>query len=145
MERSTEPSRTISRAAFARQALGRLSNSLGPDIAQQVCLGAGQHQRALKARRPQGWSLGMRYVLRNMEWSLALYRAALEHGLSREQAGELVEEINWLLSEPTVKTLFRLSRLRSSQLRIRLRWMYDAMFALLFTAPFKRRVVASKD
>jgi ubiquinone biosynthesis protein len=80
-----------------------------------------------------------------MEWSLALYRAALDHGLSREKAGELVEEINWSLSVPIARSLFRLSRLRSAQLRIRLRWMYDVLFGLFFTAPFKRRVLASED
>jgi hypothetical protein len=132
-------------AAFQRAASSSLSESCAPAIAEQIWSRTLHHQRDLKSRRPRGWSLGIQLSLRYMEWYVALYRASLEHGVSREQAGGMVEEIAWSINKPLVAALFRLSRLRSSELRIRIRWMYDVMFMLFFTAPFRRRVLASTD
>jgi ubiquinone biosynthesis protein len=132
-------------AAFRRAASSSLSECCSPAIAEQVWSRTLNRQRDLKSRRPRGWSLGIQLQLRYIEWYVALYQASLEHGLSREQAGGMVEEIAWSINKPLVAAMFSLSRLRSSELRIRIRWMYDVMFMLFFTAPFRRRVLASNS
>lgn len=83
--------------------------------------------------------------MRYLEWDCALYRAAQEQGLSKEQAGRLVEEINWGVFGPVTATSFKASRLRSSKLQTRIRWILDVMFLVLFTYPFQRRVLPSGD
>jgi hypothetical protein len=55
--------------------------------------------------------------VRYLEWDRALYQAAQEHGLSKSQAGTLIEEVNWEIFGPVTAASFKLSRLRSSQLQ----------------------------
>jgi hypothetical protein len=75
-----------------------------------------------------------------MEWDVSLYRAARAAGIPQPQAGQLIEEINWLAFRPVSILSFKMSRLRSSRLLIRARWIIDLMFKVMFTAPFARTV-----
>ena len=86
---------------------------------------------------------GLALLLRYFEWDCALYRAARNQGLSEADAGALIEEINWALVGPPVGLGHALTRLASSRPARRVRWLLDALFGLLFTAPFRRQVLSS--
>jgi hypothetical protein len=96
-------------------------------------------QLELKSSRPPH-TLGLGLIMRYMEWDLALYRAALEQGMPRADAGQLIETINWQLFGPPIELGFKLSRLRSANSLKRARWLTDLMFTVMFTKPFARTV-----
>ncbi|OOG70844.1 hypothetical protein B0E45_12545 [Sinorhizobium sp. A49] len=123
--------------AFKRAAMRRLAAQVSPEIATAIWRDAQILQRDLKRQRPKH-SAGVNLLLRYMEWDCALYRAAREQGLSRDRAGALIEEINWDLFKAPIGSAFRVTRLLTRRMQTRIRRMLDAMFALVFTAPFKR-------
>ncbi|RDL48778.1 hypothetical protein BLJAPNOD_05056 [Ensifer sp. M14] len=123
--------------AFKRAARRRLSTSVSPQMATLIWSDARNLQHALRQQQPKH-SIGVNLLLRYMEWDCALYRAAREQGLSRDRAGALIEEINWDLFKAPIGSAFRMTRLLTRWQKTRIRWMLDAMFALVFTAPFKR-------
>lgn len=131
-------------AAFRRAAGRRLAASLPPETAAAIWRRARALRADLRTRRPRH-SPGVDLIVRYLEWDLALYRAAQEHGVPKARAAALIEEIGWDVFGPQIKTAFDLSRLRSSRLRTRVRWVLDAMFFLIFTSPFRRRVLPSSD
>jgi hypothetical protein len=65
--------------------------------------------------------------------------------MTRNQAGGFIEEINWKIFGPVIAGSFKISWVRSSKLQIRIGWILDTMFSLLFTSPFERRVLPSND
>lgn len=123
--------------AFRRAAQQRLAASFSPAIATSIWNDARTLQAELKRQRPKH-SAGVNLLLRYMEWDCALYRAAQRHGLTRDTAGTLVEEINWDLFKAPIGSAFRITRLFTPRRQTRIRWMLDAMFMLVFTTPFKR-------
>lgn len=131
------PSRTYQRAVdgvLAETSLSLNSSDLWPLVRQQ-------HQRI---ERPKGGhGVGVRLVLKYVRWNLALYRALLEFGVERSTALGLIERIQWRIIEPLTAGAFGVSRVRGSSLGIRVRWLVDMMFRLLFTQPFRREVLSS--
>ncbi len=130
--------------AFKRAAMRRLTAQVPPEIAKAIWRDTHILQRDLKRQRPKH-SAGVNLLLRYMEWDCALYRAAREHGLASGTAGALIEEINWDLLEAPIGSTFNMTRLLTRRRQTRIRWMLDAMFALVFTAPFRRSKATSGE
>ncbi|HST58784.1 MAG TPA: L-2-amino-thiazoline-4-carboxylic acid hydrolase [Longimicrobium sp.] len=101
-------------------------------------------QRELRKTRPRH-SLGVNLVLRLFEWDRALYGALLEAGVPADDAGRWIAEINWMILGPSTALNFSLSRLRSGDLRTRVQSVVDLLFAVVFTAPFRRIVHPAQD
>ena len=129
--------------AFRRAAHAVLNDSLSADRAARAWGRAVELQRGLAGRRRRQ-SRGVDHLLRYGEWDCALYRSLQEAGVPKQQAGLLIEKVNWAIFGPVTSALFRLSRLRSGMLRTRVRWVMDVMFRVLFTAPFQRRMLPSE-
>ncbi len=123
--------------AFTRAARRRLATLVPPEIAAVIWRNALSIRREIKRDRPNH-SMGVNLLLRYMEWDCALYRAMREQGLPPERAGDLIAEINWDLFKGPIATAFGATRLIASRPQTRIRFMLDAMFALVFTAPFQR-------
>lgn len=83
-------------------------------------------------------SPGVNLLLRYIQWDYALYRALQEHGIGQQQACEWIEQINWQIFAPASSLAFKASRLRSSRLQARIKWLLDVLFSLVFTRPFRR-------
>lgn len=122
--------------AFRRAAQRHLA-AAWPQQAEAIWQATRRLQPGLVAARPRH-SPGVNHVLRYLEWDRALYQAAQEQGLTAGQAGTLVEEISWSIFGPPIGFAFRLSRLRSAQRRVRVRWLLDLLFLTVFGAPFRR-------
>ncbi len=133
----------LPRAAFRRVAQKHLTVYFSGQSAE-VWRSTLRGQSQLVTMRPR-YSPGVNLLVRYMEWDRALYQAAQEHGLSKVEAGTLIEAINWEIFGPVTGVSFKLSRLRSSQLQARVRWLLDMMFLLIFTSPFRRHTVASQE
>lgn len=132
----------IPRRAFRRAARAELSRQLPASMADAIW----RETLALHASRPPlavRVAPGLALLLRYFEWDCALYRAARAQGLSEVEAGALVEEINWALVGPPVGLGHALTRLASARPARRMRWLLDALFGLLFTAPFRRQARSS--
>ena len=99
-------------------------------------------QRGFVQARPR-YAPGLNLILRYMEWDMALYRAAREEGITASDAGRLIEDVNWAIFGPATKISFTMSRLRSTDLIVRVRWIVDLMFKMLFTTPFRRNTYPS--
>lgn len=130
--------------AFRRAAVARLAASFPTDDAERIWRKTLKLQSELKARRPKH-SLGVNLILRYLEWDCALYRALQEQGMAKNRAGGFIEEVNWDIFGPVTATSFKISRARSSKLLIRISWILDIMFSVIFTAPFDRRGLPSDD
>jgi hypothetical protein len=126
---------------FPRLAFRRAAR---PHVAPEIWRETLRHQRELAPRRLRS-SPGLTLVLRYLEWDCALYRALRASGASTDAAGQVIEEVNWRIFGPPIGLAFRLSRLRSARVLSRVRFMIDAMFFALFTAPFERRKHADQD
>ena len=130
--------------AFRRAALKSLATAFPADAAAHIWRKTLDLRSELRTKRARH-SPGVNLLLRYLEWDCALYRTVQDHGMRKEQAGRLIEEINWSIFGSVTSTAFAASRLRSSNLRTRVRWILDSMFLLLFTSPFRRKVLASED
>jgi hypothetical protein len=130
-------------AAFRRAAQKHLAAGFSGKSAE-IWRSTLRLQSQLADVRPRH-SPGVNLLVRYLEWDCALYQAAQEHGLSKSQAGALIEEINWEIFGPVTAASFKLSRLRSSQLQARVRWLLDMMFLMIFTSPFRRQTLSSKE
>lgn len=130
--------------AFRRAAQKHLAASVLANDSARIWQRAISLQAELQKTRPRH-SFGVDHFLRFMEWDNALYRAMLEHGLSPEQAQQLIEEINWEVFGSGIGASFTLSRLRSSPLQTRVQWILDVMFLTLFTKPFRKETVPSNN
>ncbi|HEY0014682.1 MAG TPA: L-2-amino-thiazoline-4-carboxylic acid hydrolase [Longimicrobium sp.] len=128
---------------FRRSALPILAPALSSDAVERVWARTVALQRELRKTRPRH-SLGVNLLLRLFEWDRALYGALLESGAGRDEAGRMISEINWALLGPSTALSFSLSRLRSRDLRTRVQWVIDLLFATVFTAPFRRVVHRAK-
>jgi L-2-amino-thiazoline-4-carboxylic acid hydrolase len=133
----------IPRAAFRHAARKHLTACFS-DKAAEVWRSTLRLQSQLAASRPRH-SPGVNLIVRYLEWDRALYQAVQEHGLSRSEAGILIEEINWEILGPITAASFRLSRLHSSQLQSRVRWLLDMIFLMIFTSPFRRQSLPSRE
>ncbi|MCZ4322843.1 L-2-amino-thiazoline-4-carboxylic acid hydrolase [Pseudomonas anguilliseptica] len=123
--------------AFRQAAQAQLGGCLPTSTAAAVWARTLEIQRELQRTRVRH-SPGVSLLLRYMQWDYALYRALQEHGIGQQQAGEWVEQINWQIFAPASALAFKLSRLRSSRLQARIKWLLDALFSLVFTCPFRR-------
>ena len=127
-------------AAFRRAARPRLARLLQRSQAEQVWAKIRARHRQLSATQPRHrW--GLMRILAFMQWHCALYSTLTAEGLSRQQAGEIVEAINRDIFGPVMQLSFALSRLRSGQRLLRVRWIIDLLFTLIFTAPFRRQIL----
>jgi hypothetical protein len=133
----------LPRVAFRRAAQKHLAARC-PDKAAEIWHSTCELQSRLAAARPRH-SLGVNLLVRYMEWDCAFYQAAQEQGLSKSQAGALIEDINWEIFGPVIAVSFRLSRLRGAKLQVRVQWLNDLMFRVIFTSPFRRRKLPSKE
>lgn len=130
----------VQKIAFRRSASQVLARELSPEQTARIWSLTKIQQGSLRKVRPRH-SVGLNQLFPYFEWDCALFLAAKQEGLSSEVAGRLVEEINWKIFGPVTKLTFLLSRLRSSRLRTRVRWLLDLMFGLLFTSPFERTLL----
>ena len=130
--------------AFRRAAMKHLAASPLHHQQAQIWQRTLARQAELRQQRPQH-SFGVDRFLRFMEWDLALYGAVQEHGLSQGQASRLIEEINWEMFGAGTANVFSFSRLRSAKRQMRVQWILDLMFAVLFTKPFRKQVVPSTE
>ncbi|MAG79751.1 MULTISPECIES: L-2-amino-thiazoline-4-carboxylic acid hydrolase [unclassified Limnobacter] len=121
---------------FPGHAFGR---QVKPVVTAQLWQTAQRIQQSIQHTRPPH-SLGLGLIMRYMEWDVALYRAALEEGMPRTEAGQLIETINWQIFGPPIELGFKLSRLRSAKALVRARWLTNLMFKVMFTKPFARTV-----
>jgi hypothetical protein len=128
---------------FRRSALRVLGAALPSEAVERVWARTRSLRGELRKTRPRH-SLGVDLLLRLFEWDRALYGALLESGVAGEEAGRMIAEINWRVLGPSTVLNFSLSRLRSGDLRTRVQWVVDLLFATVFTAPF-RRVVLQAD
>lgn len=125
-----------------RQALGQ---ELGADRSAALWDAVRDQQAALRGRRPRVRSPGLALLLRYLEWDCALYRVLRREGRSEAEAGARIEAINWAILGPPIALAHALSRLRSGRRARRVAWLLDALFAVVFTAPFRRRQVTPHD
>lgn len=132
------------RIAFRRAAMKHLAASVPADKTTRIWQRTIALQAEVRSQRPQH-SFGVNHFLRFMEWDGALYRALLEHGITREQASRLIEEVNWEIFGAGTSIGFKFTRLRSDKLQTRVQTVLDLMFAVLFTKPFRKHDVASQD
>lgn len=96
-------------------------------------------QQCLRRDRPAGHAPGLRLLLRYLEWDCALYRVLRRRGWSEAEAGAAITGINWAILGPPIALAHAVSRLRSGHRGRRVAWLLDALFLLVFTAPFRRR------
>jgi hypothetical protein len=129
---------------FRRSALRVLEPALPRGAVAPVWARTRALQTELRKTRPRH-SLGVNLVLRLFEWDRALYGALLESGVPAEDAGRMIGEINWMILGPSTALNFALSRLRGGDLRARVQSVVDLLFAVVFTAPFRRVVHPAKD
>jgi hypothetical protein len=101
-------------------------------------------QSEIKSKRPNH-SLGVNMFLRYMELDVALYRVLQDYKMTKEEAGQLIEEIGWEIFESGVNISFAFSRLASSKLQRRVKLILDVMFLTLFTSPFNRKNLSAGD
>ena len=92
---------------------------------------------------PKSQSRGVSFMLYLAAKDLALYKALRETSIQDEEAKQHVEDINWDLSKSLGAPMYRLSRIRSRNREVRLKWVNDLLYRFLFTKPFKRIHVAS--
>lgn len=88
---------------------------------------------------------GVRLLLEYGRWNLALYQTLLEHNIEKPEALDLVEKIQWHITEPSSASFYKISKLRSRSMPKRIRWIMDTSFKVLFTHPFERDVYESKQ
>lgn len=126
------------RRAFRHAACRELSAVLPPGTVAAVWR---QAQAAHAARTPVGVRVapGLALLLRLFEWDCALYRALRSQGLDANEAGALIERVNWRLIGGPLGLAYAATRLGSRRRARRAGWLLDALFALLFTAPFRRQ------
>ncbi|WP_339525441.1 L-2-amino-thiazoline-4-carboxylic acid hydrolase [Pseudomonas sp. EA_35y_Pfl2_R111] len=127
----------LPRIAFRRAAQTQLGACLPAATAAAVWARTLEVQSELLRTRVRH-SPGVNLLLRYMQWDCALYRALQEQGIGPQQAGQWIEQINWQIFAPASALAFKLSRLRSSRLQVRIKWLLDALFSLVFTRPFRR-------
>jgi hypothetical protein len=130
--------------AFRRAARAELRASLATGAAERVWSRTAALHPSVRVRKT-GVSPGVKHLLRYGAWDVALYRALLEASVPKDRAGPIIERVNWAIFGPVTRALFRASRARSAALTTRVRWTLDAMFLTLFTAPFQRRVLPSRE
>ncbi len=113
------------------------------DRSEEVWGAACNRQSQLSLSRPKfGFSLNI--LMQYMEWSIALYRAVLDAGMSRLEACEFVERVAVEYYQPVPDAMFKLSRLRSSDKEARVRWLFDMMTRYFFSPPFVHRHLPSE-
>ena len=137
-------------ALFPRVAFQRAARTvLLPRIAAPEWAAMHRETRAehplLRSSDRRGTAPGLRLLLRYLAWDCALYRVLRRRGWNEADAGAAITEINWAILGPPIALAHAASRLRSGRRGTRVGWLLDAMFLLVFTAPFRRRAVAPAD
>ena len=127
--------------AFRRAARHQLQAHFA-DKSAQVWRSTCAWQIRLAPDRPRH-SASVNLIMRDMEWSCALYRAVQEHGVSQAEAGALVETIMLEVYQPVPAAWFKLSRLRSAKRETRVRWILGMITRYFFTPPFRHRHLPS--
>ena len=114
-----------------------------PDRSEQVWRSTRTWQSQLAPSRPRHSAL-VNVLMRYLEWSCALYRAAQEHGMSQAEAGALVETVMSDAYQPVPAAFFKLSRLRSANRETRAKWLLGMMSRKFFSSPFVHRHLPSE-
>jgi hypothetical protein len=125
-----------------RRTAGRRLQAHFPDSSAQIWRSTRTWQSRLARSRPRH-SASVNTWIRYMEWSCALYQAVQEHGMSQDEAGELVEAIGVDVYQPVADAFSRLSRLRSAKRETRAKWLFGKITRYFFTAPFNHRHLPS--
>lgn len=134
----------LPRIAFHRAAQAQLGACLPATTAAAVWARTLEIQSELQ-RTQVRHSPGVNLLPAYMQWDFALYRALQEQGISQQQAGEWIEQINWQIFAPASSMAFKVSLLRSRRLQARIQWLLDALFNLVFTRPFRRSTLPSVE
>ena len=135
---------SVPSAAFRHSVSQVLVREFPRDQVTRIWREARRQQSQLRSLRPRH-SFGVNRVLRYFEWDCALFLAMKQEGLPAETAGGFVEEINWAVFGPAFALTYSSTRLRSKKLRPRVQLMLDVMFSVLFTSPFERTKVPSRQ
>jgi hypothetical protein len=129
-------------ADFGRAATHHLQTHF-PDRSEQVWRSTRNWQSRLAPNRPRH-SASVNLMMRYLEWSLALYRALQEHGMSQAEAGEFVETIMLEVYQPVPPAMFNLTGLRSAKRETRVKWLLGMITRYFFTSPFHHRHLPSE-
>lgn len=130
--------------AYRYATVRHLAPSQPPEAVRAIWRETRDRHGVLKAHRPRH-SLGVNQVLRLMLWATALYQTLRERGMTSEEAGGLVESINWSLLRGPITMGFSVSRIAAKGRSGRIRWLLDMMFRFAFTRPFRREVKPSAE
>ncbi len=107
-----------------------------PDKAAQVWRSTRAWKSQLAPERPRrSGSAGVNLMMRYLEWSLALYKALQEYGMSNAEAAVLVETIMTDVYRPVPAAMFKISRLRSAKREVRVRWILNNITGHFLPAP----------
>jgi len=128
-------------ANFRRAATHRLQEHFS-DKSERVWRSTCDWQSQLSPSRPR-YGFALNVLMRYMEWSLALYRAVQEHGMSQVDAGEFVETVAVEYYQPVPAAMFKLSRLRSFKRETRVKWIFGIVTRYFFSPPFVHRHLPS--
>ena len=123
--------------AFKRAAIPQLKEQF-PDEWAHVWHSTRAWQSRLAPSRPRH-SASVNILMRQMEWNCALYRALKDHGMSHDEAGELVETVGLDVYRPVPAAWFKLSRLRSAKHDTRVKWVLGLVTRYFFSSPFIHR------
>ena len=115
-----------------------------PENPEQVWRSTLDWQLRLASSRPRH-SASVNIMIRYMEWSLALYRAAKDHGMSQTRACSLAENILSEIYQPVPATMFKFSRVRSGNHETRVKWLFGMVTRYFFSAPFQHRHLESRN
>jgi len=109
-----------------------------PEKSGQAWQSTRDWQSRLAPNRPH-YSPSGNLLLRYFEWSVSLYRAVQEHGMSQAGACKFVETIMAEVYQPVAAAMFKLSRLRSGKREARVKWIMRMITKYFFTSPFHHR------
>lgn len=124
-------------AAYRRAAVPHLKEQF-PDEWAHIWRATCRWQSRLAPSRPHH-SASVNLMIRHIEWSCALYQALKERRMCQDEAGALVAAIAMDDYRPVPATWFKLSRLRSTELSTRIKWVLGLVTRYFFSSPFVHR------
>lgn len=84
-------------------------------------------------------------MLSSARINIALYKAFMELGVSKEKTRKYIEEINWKINKCIGTPMFLLSAIKGKDSAVRIKWINDVLWKYLFTKPFERVLTSGSD
>lgn len=123
--------------AFRRNARQVLLSSFSNEQVNEILEATESGLQQLAAKRPK-YGFGLNLLHRYLELDAALFKTLRHADMPTEEAGKLIETINWRILGPGNVLLYKLARLKSKADIPRVNFVNDFMFSTIFTQPFKR-------